>query len=986
MPTTEHTINDALAEQLRATRTAWRDSDSVRSENTGMLRDSAERPDILVLEPNVSPVAIETELTPAITVEAEARARLGTHVRTTGRTILATLAIRLPSRLRNAGGASLRAAISSAKDFEIGLYTGTDPQNFTRWPRSGWINGDLAAISVLAQSASVPPEVIDRAADDLVNGVKEAAGLLNDVAGGHPGAVHRISQELRQEDGEQTRRMAMTILANAFVFQETLAGGPGDLSTVRTIDELRSSSGGLSKSAVLEVWRRILLVNYWPIFDIARRILEPIPAADAASLIESIAATAGRLLKNRLMRSHDLTGAVFQRLIVDRKFLAAFYTTPASAALLIGLAIDPNNPPAGETWANPESVKQIRVADFACGTGTLLSTGYQRIGQLHELAGGDAESLHPDMMADSIIGCDILPAATHLTASMLSGAHPTTQYQQSSIFTVGYGKLGAHGIGLGSLDLLDPHGRFEILDITARSIDAMGERERNTWKSLRYPSFHLVVMNPPFTRATGHEGNKIGVPNPMFAAFSSDEEEQRMMAAATKQLTEGTNVHGNAGEASIFLLLAHRKLLNDGKLALVMPLSLVSGDAWEESRRLLAENYGNMIVVSIAGRGSDEMSFSADTGMAECLVVAQKGRGPSKRAHFVILYSQPESTLSGAITSKEVRNVISSGEMRKLEDGPVGGTPLRFGDEVVGQIIDAPLPEEGGWNVARVADLALAQIAYQLASRGRLWLAGMPRSAVANLSIVRLQTIGKVGPYHSDIAGVTQTGKVRGPFEIEPLRAGKIPTYPILWAHDAPRERALVFPADSEAVPRAGRDRAEQQQIERKIATIAATASHAHFNQNFQFNSQATAMQFTTVKTLGGRAWLAISLQSEKQEKALVLWGNSSFGLLLHWWHSNKQQAGRGNIGRLVLETLPVLDVTRLSAAKLKAAEKIFAEISSAEMLPMHEMDHDAVRHELDRRFGIEVVGLPAALFAVDGPVDLLRKKLAQEPSVRGRK
>ena len=34
------------------------------------------------------------------------------------------------------------------------------------------------------------------------------------------------------------------------------------------------------------------------------------------------------------MRSHDLTGAVFQQLIVDRKFLAAYYTTPASAALV----------------------------------------------------------------------------------------------------------------------------------------------------------------------------------------------------------------------------------------------------------------------------------------------------------------------------------------------------------------------------------------------------------------------------------------------------------------------------------------------------------------------------------------------------------------------------------------------------------------------------------------------------------------------------
>ncbi len=77
MPTTEHTINGTLAEALRDTRRAWANPDIVRSENTGMLRGSARRPDILVLEPNVSPVAIETEVLPATTVESEAVSRLG---------------------------------------------------------------------------------------------------------------------------------------------------------------------------------------------------------------------------------------------------------------------------------------------------------------------------------------------------------------------------------------------------------------------------------------------------------------------------------------------------------------------------------------------------------------------------------------------------------------------------------------------------------------------------------------------------------------------------------------------------------------------------------------------------------------------------------------------------------------------------------------------------------------------------------------------
>jgi hypothetical protein len=84
MATTEHTINDALAELLRGTRGAWRDTDIVSSENTGQLKGSTARPDILVVEPNVSPVVVETEVLPAITVEAEAADRLGKQLKKTG--------------------------------------------------------------------------------------------------------------------------------------------------------------------------------------------------------------------------------------------------------------------------------------------------------------------------------------------------------------------------------------------------------------------------------------------------------------------------------------------------------------------------------------------------------------------------------------------------------------------------------------------------------------------------------------------------------------------------------------------------------------------------------------------------------------------------------------------------------------------------------------------------------------------------------------
>ncbi len=666
--------------------------------------------------------------------------------------------------------------------------------------------------------------MVDEAATNLVNGVSEAAGLLTEIAKVSEDAVRRISQSLYQEDGEQTRRMATTILANAFLFQESLAG---KLPAVCSLDELRGKKG-LNKSSILAEWQKILEVNYWPIFDIARRILEVIPIQHSKALIERLAETADRLVESNLMRSHDLTGAVFQRMIVDRKFLAAFYTAPESAALLIGLAITPEKPPARGSWASADDVRTLRIADFACGTGTLLSTAYQRVGQLHELSGGDSEALHPEMMAHSLIGCDVLPAAAHLTASMISGAHPTVKYEQSSIMTVAYGKLPDGGLALGSLDLLDPQAKFEILAITAKAAEGMGEKERETWSALPHASFDLVIMNPPFTRATVHEAERLNVPNPMFAAFASTAEEQRLMSEATRKLTAGTSAHGNAGEASIFLVLADRKSKPGGTLALVMPLSLMSGDSWEDSRVLLAKNYSDLVLVSIAGAGDEEMAFSADTGMGECLIVGRKSKAGSKRATFVVLSERPKYPILGASAAQQIHRLIAGGNLRRLEDGPMGGTLLYFGDDVIGQAMDAPLPASGGWNLARIADLSLGQAAYQIANERRVWLPAMSEIDASDIPITTVEQIGQIGPIHRDINGTTPQGGIRGPFDIQPIKADSVPTYPVLWSHEADRERTMSFDPDGEGIPRRGSTPAERAALAVKVASVWDTASHCH--------------------------------------------------------------------------------------------------------------------------------------------------------------
>ena len=441
-------------------------------------------------------------------------------------------------------------------DFEIALYTGENPQTYTRWPKRGWLHGNVTDLSMLIQSASIPPPVIEEAANRLASGVSEAAALLGDMAIAHPGAIRKICEELRQQDSEQTRRMAMTILANALVFHESLARGNEELYYVRTLDELRVNRGGVSKSAMLDDWQRILKVNYWPIFDIARRILEVIPTDTAKGLLERLVTTATELVANHLMRSHDLTGTVFQRLIADRKFLAAFYTHPSSAALLVGLAIRSDRTPGNGSWSKADDVTNLRIADFACGTGTLLSTAYRRISQLHEAAGGDAEMIHPSMMASALVGCDVLPAASHLTASMLASAHPTIKYRSGSIYDC---RLRPARRWRCRAWLPRPVGPAACIRNSCHHGKGCGRygRERarnmvNLASCIIRPSYHESAL---YSETLGHEGERIGVPNPMFAAFGSTVEQQREMARATDTPSQETSTTAMLAKQARFWFL-----------------------------------------------------------------------------------------------------------------------------------------------------------------------------------------------------------------------------------------------------------------------------------------------------------------------------------------------------------------------------------------------------------------------------------------------
>ncbi len=354
------------------------------------------------------------------------------------------------------------------------------------------------------------------------------------------------------------------------------------------------------------------------------------PTATANGVLGFLWETGQKLVAGGVTRSHDLTGTVFQRLIADRNFLATYYTRPEAAALLAALALPTDRPPGGADWADEETLAGAQIGDFACGTGTLLSMAYQRMSLLPELHGGNPRKLHGPMMRHGLVGLDVLNIAVHLTAAMLAGSHPDTPFDGECLSTMPFGlQADQKSVAIGSLDLLAENVQQSFLD-TAAAVSAGGrapEEVRDLVNKVGHGQFDLVIMNPPFTRATGMEAENRGTGNPAFAAMSTPKPVQKRMQNSLKKLRGSAPIGtGNAGLAADFLDLAFRKTRRNGVISLVLPLSAVSGLEWEEARKALGEGFSDIVVVTIAGVGDDDSSFSADTGMAECLVVARKSR------------------------------------------------------------------------------------------------------------------------------------------------------------------------------------------------------------------------------------------------------------------------------------------------------------------------------------------------------------------------
>ena len=278
---------------------------------------------------------------------------------------------------------------------------------------------------------------------------------------------------------------------------------------------------------------------------------------------------------------HDLTGRLFQTLITDRKFLATFYTLPESACLLAELAVERLD----IDWSDRAAIGEATDCGLCVRHRSIaLRRAAGRLPALPQGRRRNDKDLHRAVMERVLTGLDIMPAATHLTCSMLSSSHPSLAYGESQIHTMPYGIEG-NRTHIGALDLLDSDHSYSLF-ATGESMGGTESESRSTHSvKIEDKSCDLVIMNPPFTRPTrpSRWAHRYTSQHPLRDSARLKVNRgpcQRCSASVSHEFG-----HGNAGLASNFMDLGHRKLKAGGVIALVLPFAFTGVSRGKEHGR-----------------------------------------------------------------------------------------------------------------------------------------------------------------------------------------------------------------------------------------------------------------------------------------------------------------------------------------------------------------------------------------------------------------
>lgn len=756
-----------------------------------------------------------------------------------------------------------------------------------------------------------------------------------------------MAQEFEQLNVRQLQavaRISALIVLNAMMFQEVLSKADARVRPLRVFLEVNDCH-----TVLADHWRFILAeINYFPIFNTAHQLLQDLSAdIDVGNALRELLNTALEIVDWRAALRHDLAGRIYHRLLEEAKYLGAYYTSIPAAVLLLKLAL-----PAGNCtwdWCADERLRQLRIADLACGTGTLLLAAadvildnYVRSCVAHRLQPNLVEFQHT-IVEHVLHGYDVLPSALHLTASTLSLRMPEAPVNVTHLYLMPHGGPG------------HPMGTLEFLEHQALPGMLYGEPQRVTGTGMRevevppIPPLDLCVMNPPFTRSVGG--------NLLFGSLPASE--RRRMQTKLQNAVKRTGIPASitAGLGSVFVALGDRHIRNTGRIALVLPRALVSGVAWKPTRNLLTTRYD--LEYMIVSHEPDHWNFSENTQLSEVLLVARK-RPSNNNNHAprtvpltaVNLWKQPRNAIEALSVARSIAAASRQGS------APNTASEIKLGHMKVGEaiVIDSQAVDTDSLKFSCAfaqPDLVWALIE---ARSGRLCLPGIISSR--SLPLCLLQELGELGFDARDIHDA---------FTI----SGSVTPYAALWNHDASavttmsqRPNCWLRPRSE---PKKGRPARDADHLWQRSGTLLLSGE-------LRLNTMCVSAALLSRKVVSNVWWsIRLSTKSKHDEKCLALWLNSSLGLLLLLGHRIETCGAWVHFKKPVLLSMPVLDVRQLTARKKERLARAFDELARRPLEPFPNMTEDETRIRIDAAISA-ALGLP--------DLSVLREMLAREPIV----
>ena len=692
-----------------------------------------------------------------------------------------------------------------------------------------------------------------------------------------------------------------------------------------------------------------------PVFEVAAAILDILYEADEELQAGVVAPLIQAARETRDVEGYDLSGRLFHTLLSDAKFSGAYYTSVPAAAMLARLVFD--GWPKNVDWSDHEFPASLNVADLACGTGTLLMAVASETQRRHAEAGGrDIPSLHKHLVEQALHGFDVQLSAVHFAATSLAMLNLNIEFDKMNLYTMPLG-VESDNIRLGSLEFLGSReapvqmslggGDLTVVPQDVGRVSGEGIKGAAEGVTVRLPDLDLVIMNPPFTRSVGN--------NLLFGNLQKPV--RKKLQEELKRRTKERDAAVTAGLPPAFIAAAAPKLRpGEGRLALVLPITVCTGPSWQQTRSLIERDFTLDIVITT--HDPERWNFSDSTDLSESLLIAtrrvENGDPPDYETRFVSLWRNPR----GVVDAQKIAQSIETTTPARI--GENGTALLSVDDRHVGEVVSIPSDQIAGkqWLGVQFARADVTRIASRLLADGSVRMPGDTESGVVPLA--SLSELGQIGPDVRDLwDGFDRTSGVTA--------------YEMIDGHNTNKRTGLLAEPDNYlsplTKPKPGRKLKPLNLLWPKAATLLIA-------ERLRLNTCRIAALRTPRKVLSNVFW-SVKVDDGQQERALTLWLNSSIGLLALLATRNTTEGPWVKLKKADLAEMPILDVRELAREQLDAFDALFDEVAEHEFLRLPEMAEDAARAKLDDGVA-EILGLP--------DLGVLRRLLASEPVVSNRR